>query len=370
MPPRNRSKRSPAHATKRSRDEPKIASQQMRHKAGSRSVRLMLAGLAAILVMGGFIAYRLLLASPVYAHLRWNVREWVGPDSLASALLPMPAMPEADIRKYRLNRLTEYEGLAGYSETARYIEEAEFVKELGPGQISRYQSYVTPDAAPVIELALGKTPEQLYAEALRWVWVEDAYLHGAPEVWLYPANLLLDSPNLPRNPRPGLIVSDCESQAYTLVSLLRANGMPAEQVRVVLGMVSFSGVSGGHAWVELYDFDRKEWFALEATSGSYYNSATGQLAESEGLPFDYYRKYKYPSVQVWNYFNDVYFWDNKNREGTIPENWLVGDDPAKQPPAASNTYEVSPEFRRLRNKKERIEPVRNITPVRFPPPRS
>ena len=79
----------------------------------------------------------------------------------------------------------------------------------------------------------------------------------------------------------GRVASDCEEQANTLASILRARGVKAEDVRVVLGKVNFEGSIGGHAWVEV--FEDGMWIPLEATSGDYWDDE--RVVESEGLPF-------------------------------------------------------------------------------------
>lgn len=56
---------------------------------------------------------------------------------------------------------------------------------------------------------------------------------------------------------------DCEDLALVACSLLRAGGIEAH---VVIGTLSDQRGTGGHAWVEGYDFDGA-WFLLEATSG-------------------------------------------------------------------------------------------------------
>lgn len=66
-----------------------------------------------------------------------------------------------------------------------------------------------------------------------------------------PHEFLSVTPNYPSNPLKGNAVSDCEEQANTLVSLLRAEGVSADKVRAVVGKVKSRDGEGGHAWVEL-----------------------------------------------------------------------------------------------------------------------
>lgn len=322
--------------------------------------RLMKLGLVFIIPMVLYIGFRLWQPSDSYAHFRKGMKVIFGKNSnaLVDEFLPRPGMPTKDVSKYELERLADSEGLVGADNVDKYIEGGNPAQTtLAPGQVSNFQSFVTPEDPVVQELAAGKTPEEIYAIALRWIWIEDQVLNGVPEKWLLPRDLLTLTPNMRTNPNPGRVSSDCESQAYSLVSALRAAGVPPEYVRVVLGQVNFNGVSGGHAWVELYDDEVGEWFQLEATSGSYYNSAQRQLYESEGLPFNYYRKYQYPSVEIWNYFNDEYFWDNKRQQGTIPENWLTGEAKKKQIQDENVKYTIPDRLKKLREDNDKIVPL-------------
>lgn len=187
-------------------------------------------------------------------------------------------------------------------------------------QLSPYQAYVTPNDSAVQTLASGTTSnQQAYSTAVSWTWVSDQTLHGVSERWLMPHEFLTDTPNDPDNPVPGSVASDCESQAYTLVSLLRAIGVSAQNVRVVVGQVNFSGEIGGHAWVEIYEGG--SWFALEATSGPYWDDDEGRLYESNGYPYTYYKTHHYPSIEIWGYFNDNYYYNPSTGQGNAPATW-------------------------------------------------
>lgn len=185
------------------------------------------------------------------------------------------ALARDTIEKYRLDKVTTNSGLEGLNQTDQYVEEINAVvtnSNVTESQISNYQTYVTPTDPSVKMLAQGKSSEQIYKEAVQWVWVEDSILNGVEEKWLSPSFFLTQTQSLSTNPVSGRIASDCESQAYTLVSLLRASGVSADNVRVVTGKVNFGGSIGGHAWVEMYDQNLQGWFALEATSGPGYDS--------------------------------------------------------------------------------------------------
>jgi transglutaminase-like putative cysteine protease len=139
---------------------------------------------------------------------------------------------------------------------------------LPPDKQSRYQLYVTPGDAAVASLANQVDgARDAYGTAVQWIWVSEQTMSGVPDKWLMPHEFLVDTPLYPGNPVSPNAVSDCEEQANTLVSLLRAEGVGAEDVRVVLGKVNFDGEEGGHAWVEM--MHDEEWLSLDPSSGPY-----------------------------------------------------------------------------------------------------
>jgi hypothetical protein len=179
--------------------------------------------------------------------------------------------------------------------------------EAKEGQVSPYQQFVTPDA--VKDEVAGLTKGEIYEKAKSFVWVSDPVLHTKREKWLSPADFLVNTPVMETNPVKGAIVSDCSEQANTLVSMLRASGVPADDVRVVLGKVNFGGEAGGHAWVEIKEGGK--WLALEATSGPFYDEERGEKVNRNGVSYDYWKYHEYPVVEVWAYYNDKYFTDKK-----------------------------------------------------------
>jgi len=187
-------------------------------------------------------------------------------------------------------------------------------------QLSPYQKYVTPQDQAVLEITNGlQTRRDAYRLAVSWVWVSDLTLHGVEERWIMPHNFLADTPNYPTNPVPGRQASDCESQAYTLVSILRAMDVSAEDVRVAIGKVNFGGEVGGHAWAEVREDG--SWLQLESTSGPYWDDEEGRLYESRGYPYWYFSTHEYPSIEVWGYFNDIYYYNPSTGEGNAPAFW-------------------------------------------------
>lgn len=179
--------------------------------------------------------------------------------------------------------------------------------EVKEGQVSPYQQFVTP--AEVKDEVTGLTKEQIYEKVKSFVWISDPVLHNKREKWMLPADFLVNTPAMGTNPVKGEIVSDCSEQANTLVSMLRASGVPAEDVRVVLGKVNFGGEVGGHAWVELKE-DGK-WLVLDATSGSFYDEENGKKVNRNGVSYNYWKYHEYPVEEVWAYYNDKYFSDKK-----------------------------------------------------------
>jgi len=185
-----------------------------------------------------------------------------------------------------------------------------------------YQDYITP-ANPAIrqlsEQVDGKV--EAYEIAVKWVWVSDTTLNQISEKWLMPHTFLVDTPNYPTNPATPRAASDCEEQANTLVSLLRAEGVEAGNVRVVLGTVNLGGAEGGHAWVEVYEDN--QWLALEATTGPFYDDDSLKLIEKNGLPYNYYKRHNYPSLEIWFCYNDIYYVDVIHSKQNAPSHWLT-----------------------------------------------
>ena len=186
--------------------------------------------------------------------------------------------------------------------------------------LSPWQKYVTPYDSEVRTLASSVSNKQeAYSTGVSWLWVSDQTLNGKAELWLMPHEFLVNTPGYPANPAQGRVASDCEEQAYTLVSLLRAFGISAPNVRVTVGKVNFGGKEGGHAWVEIYENGR--WLALEATSGPYWNDSDATLHDRSGYSYDYFKTHSYPSVEIWGYFNEVYYYNPSTGESNAPNYW-------------------------------------------------
>jgi len=189
-------------------------------------------------------------------------------------------------------------------ELSTYFEESHW--EVQPGQESVYQQFITPNDEIIIELASTiDSIKEAYEIANRWIWVSDSTLHGKVEKWLKPNEFLTKTPYYSRNPVKGEIVSDCSEQANTFVSILRAMGVSAEDIRVVIGKVDFDGEIGGHAWVEIWK--ENGWMPIDVTSGNYYDDDAKTLVSRRAASYEYWRYHPYPVVEVWAYYNDQYY---------------------------------------------------------------
>lgn len=225
-----------------------------------------------------------------------------------------------EIKKLKLNR-TSQDAISLKKINAVLLQDGWKPK---PGQSSPYQRFVTPNNSIVIQESKGLSKEQIYEKITKQtMWISDFDLTGQAEKWLTPEEFLAKTKQYPTNPIQGISASDCSEQANTLVSMLRASGVAAEDVRVTLGLVNFSGSVGGHAWVEIKDNER--WTVLDPTAGPYYNLETGMLNRS-GVPYDYWRYHEYPILEVWAYYNDVYYTD---KAAEVASGWSQNYDAEK-----------------------------------------
>jgi hypothetical protein len=192
-----------------------------------------------------------------------------------------------------------------------------------PARELTLQQYVTPQDQAVKAITEGVNGlKDLYDTASRWIYISDEDLNRTTDKWLTPHEFLVDSPHYPANPVQGKAVGDCEEKSNTLVSMLRASGIKPEEVRVVLGEVSFNDIRTGHAWVEV--FYNGQWLPLDPSWGPYWNEITGKLVNRKAVPFDYYTGHAYPVVRVWIYYNDIYYLDARNGTGDFPDSWNSG----------------------------------------------
>jgi predicted transglutaminase-like cysteine proteinase len=222
------------------------------------------------------------------------------------------------IREAKLQR-TVQDNLLDREDLEDFLESENPEGDWPGGIISPYQLYVTPDAEAVQDLADELTGiQEIYEASLDWVWISDAELHGEEEVWLYPEEFLSETADYSTNPT-GRTASDCEDQANTLASVLIAEGYDESNVRVVIGLVNFEGDIGGHAWVQVYEDGR--WFDVEPTAGATYTSETGLTETSGNIPYTYFKYHTFPSVEIWAYYNNEYFWNELTDAGNAPPSW-------------------------------------------------
>jgi hypothetical protein len=215
-------------------------------------------------------------------------------------------------------------GINGVPDPASFyssgIPEAAGSVEGNPDQESSFRLYVTPDDQAVKALAAQiSKPEDAYKMAVQWTYVSDEKLNGVADKWLMPHEFLTGTPYDSNNPLKGKVASDCEEKANTLVSLMRAEGVRPEEVRVVLGEVTFNGVKKGHAWVEL--FTNGYWLSLDPCWGPYWDDKAGNLVRRGGVSFDYYASHTYPVLQVWIYYNDIYYLNPREGPADTPASW-------------------------------------------------
>jgi len=298
-------------------------------------------GLIIALIASG-IVITILSSAIIYLLVRDDSTDSKKPSSVEETVKEEPKskssqserkkVPQDKIKEVGLDNVIRKQGVLEPEKLDKYIEEElpkETEEELEGGQISYYQSFVTPNDPAVKSLAKGKNYEQIYEKAKQWMWIDDKVLNGEIDKWFKPNYFLTKTPRMLTNPAMGSVASDCESQGYTLTSLLRAAGMPAEDVRAVFGKVDF-GTPGGHIWVEVYDKKLGGWFQLEPSCGRSYDEKAKKILESKGLPYDYFQMYNYPSVEKYAMFNDKYFLSFSQNKSNAPKKWSDSDTVKKK----------------------------------------
>jgi hypothetical protein len=187
------------------------------------------------------------------------------------------------------------------------------------------RSYVTPEDQTIEALAAHiNGPGEAYQMAVQWIYVSERKLNHAADKWLTPYEFLANTPHYLSNPFQGEEVSDCEEQANTLASLIRAEGIRPEEVRIALGEVTFDDLETGHAWVEL--LTNGQWLALDPSWGPYWDDKAEKLVRRRGISFDYYASHTYPVLQVWAYYNDTYYLNPGDGSGNAPASWHCETD--------------------------------------------
>ena len=234
------------------------------------------------------------------------------------ALLEFKQIVRDDLKKYNMiQRIERDQGIVEPKTNFTKVE-----------RFSHYQTFVTPNHPAVKAYMLVNDLVEItdaYDAAVAWTWVSDQTMHGVSEKWLKPKDFIENTPNktlYPNNPVTGM-ASDCESQAYTLVSLLESLGVSKENVRVCIGLVDFGSGSGGHAWVQVYS--EGKWYELEATSGPYWDDDENKLVTSSGASINYFKTRPYPVEEYWAFFNDIYYYNPESgiKSSNLPSHWLT-----------------------------------------------
>lgn len=154
------------------------------------------------------------------------------------------------------------------------------------------RSYIRPDDLEVQQLA-----EQLQTVEDIYYWVgQNIAFEPEPEnfdEWQYPAQVIQRGRG------------DCEDIVFLLVSLFRAKGIPAENVRVVVGRPTVVvyindeplSFPSDHIWVELLYHGR--WLALDPSVRPL-------------LSFNHFLTDPHPLAEKWiSKFNDIYYEERK-----------------------------------------------------------
>jgi hypothetical protein len=66
-----------------------------------------------------------------------------------------------------------------------------------------------------------------------------------------------------------------------------------------------------------------EWLPLEPTSGPYWDEDEESLVRRAGTGFKYFSSHYYPQVEVWAYYNDIYYLDPRDGSGKAPSSWRI-----------------------------------------------
>lgn len=256
------------------------------------------------------------ISTAAYLYINYNSEE----DNYEQELENFKLKVRQDLKKYNMiKRIKSEQG-----EDRGILEpEVNFTK---PEKVSHYQNFVTPNHPAVTNYVQTEGITSItdaYEKAVQWTWVSDITLHNKGEWWLKPKVFIKDTPNktlYPNNPVEGM-ASDCESQAYTLVSIIENTGFSKENVRVAIGEVIFSGQESGHAWVQVYE--NGNWYELEATSGPYWDDDTNTYIPSSGVGINYFKTRPYPVERYIAFFNDIYYYHPESglKTDVLPSNW-------------------------------------------------
>lgn len=151
---------------------------------------------------------------------------------------------------------------------------------------------------------LCKTTEEKQQAIFEYVRKEIEYVtEGNPKEWKYPKEFLAFKFDFWQLPRETVEwgKGDCEDRSILLCTMMRIAGVPADDVKVVLGIVHFPGGQSGHAWIEFKMGGA--WYALESTCPT----------------CNYFEKawyYDYFTPDIWGWFNDKEYHDLKSGDSS------------------------------------------------------
>ncbi len=140
---------------------------------------------------------------------------------------------------------------------------------------------------------LCRTREERQQAIFEYVRKETEYAtEGNPKKWSYPKPYLHFKSEFWQLPRETIEWGngDCEDVSILLCTMMRIAGVPASDIRIVLGFAPSEGV--GHAWTEFKMGDH--WYALESTCPT-----------CNYMDKDYYYEVIISNLEVWGWFNDV-----------------------------------------------------------------
>lgn len=140
---------------------------------------------------------------------------------------------------------------------------------------------------------LCRTTEEKQQAVFEYVRKEIEYVtEGNPKKWSYPKSYLQFKFDFWQLPRETIEwgKGDCEDVSILLCTMMRIAGVPASDIRIVLGRIYFDGSGVGHAWIEFKMGD--QWYALESTCPT-----------CNYMDKDYY--YANLKPEIWGWFNDV-----------------------------------------------------------------
>jgi hypothetical protein len=122
----------------------------------------------------------------------------------------------------------------------------------------------------------------------------DNTLFQRGEVWLFPFEFMYLKKN-----------GDCEDNSHYIVSILRAAGLPAFRIRVVVGSCKL----GGHSTVYVLGDNLKDWYHINSTGGHEDLTDLTQFPTSKQTTTD-----DLGIADVWFSFNDKFSWSTFKTE--------------------------------------------------------